>query len=102
MNEQGPVEAREGDLREKAEKRVKEKIALLSNIASYVIINIFIFLVWGFTSDWSGYPWFIWVLIGWGIGLAFHIFNYYSGKKGEAARERMIKQEMERMKDEQE
>lgn len=89
------------EMRQRAEKRVKEKIALLSNLGSYLIVNTFIFLVWGFTSDWNwSNPWFVWVLIGWGIGLAFHAWNYFSGKKGEAARDRMVQKEMERIKKE--
>jgi fatty acid desaturase len=90
----------EEEIREKARKRVDEKIRLLSHIASYVIVNIFLFVVWGVTSNWSGYPWFLWVIVGWGIGLAFNIFYYFSGRKGEAAKDRMMAREMDRIRKE--
>lgn len=90
----------EEEIREKARKRVDEKIRLLSHIGSYVIINVFLVVVWGLTSNWSGYPWFLWVMAGWGIGLVFHIVGYFTGRRGEAAKDRMIEKEMERLKQE--
>ena len=56
-------------------------------------------LIWALTG--AGYPWFLWVMAGWGLGLAIHIITYFTGKKGEAARDRMVQKEMERIKKEQ-
>ncbi len=43
----------------------------------YVVINAFLWGVWWFTtgrnSGVRGYPWPIWVMLGWGIGIAFSI-----------------------------
>jgi len=41
----------------------------------YVAVNVLLIAIWA--SAWqlngaSSYPWFIWVLLGWGIGLAAH------------------------------
>jgi hypothetical protein len=41
----------------------------------FVAVNVFLIAVWAFVWQFSGgtdYPWFIWVLLGWGIGLAAH------------------------------
>jgi hypothetical protein len=86
------------EVRERAEKRVKQRMALLSHIASYTIINAFLWVIWLLAG--RGYPWPLWVMAGWGIGLAFNIFAYFSGAKGEAARERMVQKEMDRIRKE--
>lgn len=88
----------EDEVRKRAEKRVREKVHLLQHIAAYVIMNGFLIVVWGLTSNWSGYPWFLWVLAGWGIGLLFNIVGYFTGGHGTAARDRMVEKEMERLK----
>lgn len=46
------------------------KREFLSHLAAYVIVNVFLVVVNLLTSP--GTIWFYWVLVGWGIGLAFH------------------------------
>lgn len=89
------------ELRERAEKRVNQKMALLSHIGSYVIVNGFLVLIWALTGADTGHFWPVWVMIGWGIGLAFHIFGYLTGKRSEAMREKMLQKEMEKVEREQ-
>ena len=55
-------------------------------------------VVWSLTG--AGYPWFLWVMAGWGLAVAIQTFSYFTGSKGEAARERMIRKEMNRIKKE--
>jgi hypothetical protein len=98
-NQNIPSPPESDELREIAEKRVRQKVALLSHIGAYIIINAFLVVVWLLSG--RGYPWFLWVMAGWGIGLVFNIFAYFSGAKGEAAKEKMVRKEMERMKKEQ-
>ena len=56
---------------ERAARRVKDRQDLMWHVATYVIINAFL--------------WFIvpqaafWVTIGWGIGVAFHVAFYFIG-----------------------
>lgn len=41
----------------------------------FIAVNAFLIAIWAVTWQLSGgtdYPWFIWVLLGWGIGLAAH------------------------------
>lgn len=41
----------------------------------FIAVNLFLIAIWAAVWQLSGgtdYPWFIWVLLGWGIGLAAH------------------------------
>lgn len=46
------------------------KNAFLIHLIIYVVINTFLMFVNIYSSP--GYIWFIWVVAGWGIGIAFH------------------------------
>lgn len=99
MVQQPPNPPVNEELREKAEKRVTEKISLLSHLGAYVIVNAFLIVVWALSG--AGYPWFLWVMLGWGIGLAFHTFNYFAGKRSDVVKEKMLQKEMEKLQKEQ-
>jgi hypothetical protein len=63
----------EEEIYEEAKKRVKAKKDLYSHIAIYVLVNAFLVVIWAVTS--GGFPWFVFPLGGWGIGLFFHILD---------------------------
>ena len=90
-----PQMSEEDAARQRVERRLKDRTDLFYHIGAYVIVNTFIIIVWALTG--AGYPWFIWTLAPWGVGLAFHIFAYFMGGRNEAARERMVQKEMEKM-----
>ena len=90
------VETAEDEIKARAEKRVRERIHLLQHIGAYVVINVFLVVVWALSG--AGYPWFLWVIAGWGIGLVSNIIAYFSGARGTAARDRMVEKEMKRIK----
>ena len=50
------------------------------HFATYIVINIFLWLLWAFTrydrGD-SGLPWPAWTTFGWGIGVLFHYIGTY-------------------------
>jgi len=60
----------EEEIYEAAKKRVKHKKDFYSHLVVYIVINLMLVLIWAFTGH--GYPWFIWPLGGWGIGVIFH------------------------------
>lgn len=61
----------DSQLHELARKRVEFRRHLLV----YFITNAALWIIWFLTGQ--GYPWPVWPLVGWGIGLVFHyIFDY--------------------------
>ena len=55
------------------ERRVRTSMrrrALMVHVAVYLATNVFLFVVWLLTG--AGHPWFLYVVFGWGIGLAAH------------------------------
>lgn len=85
------------ELRKKAERRVNQKVRLLYFIGIWIVISIFMFFIWYFDKPHT-YQWFWWVVGGMGFAVLLQVVGYFSGRKGEAARDRMIDKEMERMK----
>ncbi len=57
-----------------AQKRASFK----GHLASYIIVNAFFWVLWCFTGQHgSDFPWPVWPMFGWGIGLAFHFAEAY-------------------------
>ena len=93
------AELDEEQLRSKAEKRVEEVTGFKWNLIAYVVVNIVIFVIWlvlALVGSGTWFPWFIFPLAGWGIGVAFHGWSVY-GKRSKR-HEELVQQEMERMK----
>ena len=63
--------------RDLAIRRLHQKQAFRAMLVSYVVINVFLWLIWAVTDDKSGTPWPIWVTLGWGVGVAFSAWNIY-------------------------
>jgi len=61
----------EAELKEEAQKRVDFKYHLLI----YVLVNAGLWVIWALT--YTGYPWPVWPLLGWGIGIFFHYLGVY-------------------------
>ena len=65
---------------------------------SYLIINGMLWAIWWFTRGRrlgfdEGWPWPAWVMLFWGIGLAFQYFKAYHGNTSDLA-----EQEYEKLK----
>ncbi len=82
-----------------AKERVEEKKGFFYNLVAYCVVNAALYLLWRFAAG-GGYPWFLWVLGGWGIGLIFHFVNVFVLQGGWEQRE--IRKEMDRLRDKQE
>jgi 2TM domain len=74
---QSTPEGKDPVLWEIAQKRASFK----SHLLSYIIVNGFFWVLWYFTEDHYGnnelFPWPVWPMLGWGIGLAFHYAGAY-------------------------
>ncbi len=75
----------------------QKRASFRKTLYSYLVICAFLWAIWWFTSGrhtgMHGYPWPVWVMLGWGVGLGFQYFNAYNGD-----REDMTRQEYEKMK----
>ncbi len=83
----------------RAKERVDELKKFYGNLTSYIIVCTGLGLLNYFT--YWGYKWFLWVVLGWGIGVFFHAIgtfnlNPFFGKDWE---KRKIKKYMDEDKD---
>jgi len=67
----------------RARKRAKDFTDVMWHVASYIIINAFL---WTLDIVTGGLNWAFWVTIGWGIGVAFHLAFYWIGENDEDGR----------------
>lgn len=75
-------------------KIAKKRVEFKRHLGTYLIINGMFWLLWGFTDKhYTGIPWPVWPMLGWGIGLAFSYMNAYVVRSGDA-----IQKEYDRMK----
>jgi len=84
----------EDDLRRAAERRADAKLAFRSHLMAYVVVNAGLIAINLVTSP--GYYWFIWPLMGWGVGLIAHGMGTFIWTGD--SREQMVQKEMERLR----
>lgn len=85
-----------------AANRVKAKVGFYQHLTAYILVNGMLMILYFLTTLAAGslyYPWFIWPLLGWGIGLAFHFVSVFvfGGTNSPYNRERLIEAEMRKM-----
>jgi len=51
----------------------RQRIDLRQHVVAFVIVNTFLYLVNMFTDP--HHLWFYWSVLGWGVGLAFHVHS---------------------------
>lgn len=97
----GPPGA-DDDMRARAEERVDKKIRFKRHLVVYILVNAFLVVVWLLTAistgDGAWFPWFIFPMVAWGIGLGTHAWSAYGD---ENRRGQLVNAEMEKMKQEQ-
>lgn len=78
----------------RARRRVRRKLGFYTHALVFVLVNLGLYAMHEFTGRPRG-PVIIW---GWALGLAIHgIFTFVS-LQGEGLRERMLREEIERMR----
>jgi hypothetical protein len=68
--------------RDDARKHIEKRRALQGNIVAYVVINAFLVAIWALAG--GGYFWPIWVMVAWGLGVVFQVWDYLRGPVTEA------------------
>ena len=86
----------EEELYREARKRVEEKKGFFMHLAVYICVNIFLVIIWAVTGD--GFPWFVFPLGGWGIGILFHFLEVFVFTRQTEWEKREIEKEVEKLK----
>ncbi|MGA1793858.1 MAG: 2TM domain-containing protein [Thermoplasmatota archaeon] len=89
---------REQEDEKRIRKRVRKMRDFYTHLVVYLVINTMLVFIWYFTS--GGFPWFVFPLGGWGIGLFFHWYSVFieDGLMGKDWEDRKVKKLMEKEK----
>jgi 2TM domain len=97
----GPVEPNgewsvEQKLRQQAVINLRRRAAFRIHFLVYALVNVFLVVIWGSSAVVSGvwFPWFLFPVFGWGIGLGVHAWTTY---RGDELSEDRIRAEMNRI-----
>lgn len=61
--------------REQEAKQILRRRIFLLHLSVYLTTNLFLIVIWSLTG--GGYPWFLFPIFGWGIGLVAHLVVAY-------------------------
>lgn len=87
--------ASEEELRKKARRQAKEKVDFFMHFGVYLAVNAFLIAIWWASG--GGFPWFIFPLFGWGIGIVAHFIGAYTDNS--IFLERMTEKELQKLKE---
>jgi len=79
-----------------ARKRVEEKKGFYTHLIIYTVVNVMLVVIWAVTG--AGFPWFIFPLGGWGIGILFHFLGVFVFSRTSNWEKREIEKEAERLR----
>ena len=85
----------EVQLEQLARRRVKQKMAFYIHATVFVLVNLGLAAL---NLLGGGRSWHLWPLAGWGLGLAIHGFVTFASLNGDGLRERMQRDEVERLR----
>lgn len=86
------------ELRRKARLRAEAKLGFYIHLAVYAGVNVLLFFIWLFTGGLAVFPWFLFPLVFWGIGLVAHYLTVFAHT---GYLDRMTEEEYRRLKREQ-
>lgn len=85
--------AAESDPRAAAVQRIKGRREFYQHLATYLVVNVFLVVIWAMTGREGGF-WPAWVILGWGIGVVAHAWKVFAGDR--PISEEDIQREMQR------
>lgn len=88
------IQETEAELRRRAERRAGAKYGFYSHALIYLVVNAGLAILNLATTPHN--LWFLWSVVGWGIGLAAHGLSVFTALSG--LRERAVEREMERLR----
>jgi 2TM domain len=83
-------------LRNQAVRNLRRRAAFKMHLLIYALVNLLLVVIWLVTGLNTGvwYPWFVFPLFGWGIGVASNGWAVY---RGDVLSEERIRAEMNRL-----
>jgi hypothetical protein len=84
----------EQELRMRARKIAEDKVGFYIHFVIYLMVNTFFIVLWWWSG--GGFPWFVFILFFWGIGLVAHGVGTFMG---DGYINRMADREYERLKE---
>jgi fatty acid desaturase len=91
------VQMSEEEIYREARKRVEAKKGFFIHLTVYIIVNIMLVLIWAFPGG-GGFPWFVFPLGGWGIGILFHFLEAFVFSRQTDWERKAIEKEVERLR----
>jgi hypothetical protein len=85
----------DSQLQRQARRRVNQKMGFAIHATVFVLVNLGLATI-NFAT--GGKAWHLWALAGWGLGLAIHGFVTFARLNGDNLRERMMQDEVERLR----
>ena len=86
----------EEELYRRARERVEDKKGFYIHFVVYVFMSIAFYFIWYYTGP--GYRWYIWPILGWGIGVLFHFLGVFVFSKTYGWEDRAVEREVARMR----
>jgi len=83
-----------------AKKRVEARRDFAIHLIVYLGVNTLLVCLWLFVTG-RGFPWFVFPLGGWGIGVVAHYFSTRVHKEADRIRSARVEAEAERIRGEQ-
>jgi len=83
------------EIERRAKRRVDQKMGFYVHALVFVLVNLGLYAL---NTATGGARWSHWPLWGWGLGLAIHGVVTFLSLRGEGFRERMLADEIERLK----
>ena len=74
--------------------QAKAKVEFRIHLYTYIAVIVFLAIINLITSP--EYFWFIWPMLGWGIGIVVRAFVVYFSGDAQSLKERMIEKEMKK------
>jgi len=87
-----PVDSTD-QLRQLAISQLRKKRGLQAHLLAYLTVNLLFNAIWFLTTP-GGFYWPVFPLLGWGIGLAFNVWDVY---RPDRPSEEDIEREMQRL-----
>ena len=84
----------EEELRKQAIHSLRKKKNFRNSLIAYVLVNLFLIGIWAVSDSDTFWP--IWVIGGWGIGIAFQAYDTYERRS--TVSEAQVSEEMNRIR----